>query len=201
MLQHGKKRLNTTTTLRWIKICFDISNCIILCPQCVLVTVQTTSSSVMTVAVLTSHTPVMGSSTVQTALMKTSAQTVRNHCFPQSFIICCIVWISQWNARLKEEHKQTKHQQPLCCSFNYFSWQQQEVSDPPCRSVKPSSACSSDRGGRGQIHDRAQKDRRDHRTTSGQEQSHSPTQSQSTRGSRQSGWECAYVWRSLFKPY
>lgn len=51
-----------------------------LCSQCAQATVQTTSSSVMTAAVLTSHTPVMGSSTVQTALMKISAPTVRNIC-------------------------------------------------------------------------------------------------------------------------
>lgn len=51
-----------------------------LCPQCAQVTVPTTSLSVMMVAVLTSHTPVMGSNTVQTALMKISAQTVRIIC-------------------------------------------------------------------------------------------------------------------------
>lgn len=52
-----------------------------VCPQCAQVTAQTTSSSVMTAAVLTSPTPVMGSSTVRTALTKTSAQTVRNISF------------------------------------------------------------------------------------------------------------------------
>lgn len=50
----------------------------VLCAQCAQVTVRTTSSSVMTAAVLTSHTPVMGSSTAPTAPMKTSAPTVRN---------------------------------------------------------------------------------------------------------------------------
>lgn len=64
-----------------VQDCFKMYSCTFLCPQCVQVTVQTTSSSVMTVAVLTSPTPVMGSNTVQTALMKTSAQTVRNVCF------------------------------------------------------------------------------------------------------------------------
>lgn len=49
-----------------------------LCQQCVLVTAQTTNLSVMTVAVLTSPMPAMGSSTVQTAQTKTSARTVGN---------------------------------------------------------------------------------------------------------------------------
>lgn len=49
--------------------------------QCVQVTVQTTSSSATMAAVLTSLMPVMGSNTVQTALMKTSAQTVRTPLF------------------------------------------------------------------------------------------------------------------------
>lgn len=53
-------------------------------PQCVQVAAQTISSSVTTAAVLTSLTLVTGNSTAQTALMKTSAQTVRKRRLPES---------------------------------------------------------------------------------------------------------------------
>lgn len=66
--------------------CFQLIKSCVLWLQCVQVTVQTTSSSVMTAAVLTSPTAAMGSNTVQTALMRTTAQTVRACCFPRSLI-------------------------------------------------------------------------------------------------------------------
>lgn len=102
---------------------------------------------------------------------------------------------------MKEKHKQ-KHIDPSTVnvfSCDFFSWQQQEVSDPPCWSVKPSSAWIPDRGGRGRLRapDWAQKDPREHHTTSGQEQGHSSTKSQSTGGFSQSRWGCIYIWSTL----
>lgn len=65
----------------------DVQCVIFLYQQYARVTVQTISSSVMTAAVSTSCTPVMGSNTARTALTKTSAPTVRNHGFPQWFVL------------------------------------------------------------------------------------------------------------------
>lgn len=76
---------------------------IFLCQQCVQVTVQTISSSATTAAVLTSPMPVMGSNTVQTAPMKTSAQTVRTPLFSPF----------SWRNKLKTSAKSPRH----CCLF------------------------------------------------------------------------------------
>lgn len=157
--------------------------------QCVQVTVQTISSSVMTAAVLTSLTPVTGSNTAQTALMKTSAPTVRSHCFPQSLLVS-VNRIWEWT---KNICKTLTNVSGLICDF--FSWQQQEVSGPPRWTVKPS--CCPDRGDWRWL-------QQDHRKTSGQEHVHSWAKFQSTGDSSQSRSGCVYslsvTWRGQRNP-
>lgn len=95
----------STLRLFWL---LDVS-CLCFCPQCAQVTARTISSSVTMAAVSTSLTPVTGSNNVQTAPMKTSAPTVRNHdlwrtsvhqCFCRLCVCFCgvFLWFLQLTA-------------------------------------------------------------------------------------------------------